>query len=437
MSAKISDQAIAAMLTEAAGAHSPPEGLKDSIRTAVIAAGPSSNQKQKDFPERRFRMTRLAKIAASILVAAAIVAAIVLLTQANETAGVAFADVVQPLLNARTATFRAKMKGTGQPDLEFEMMFMEPGRMRSTTREGMLIIFDFQQGRSVGLDPEDKTALVLEMQNMGKDRDLQSQEMLFFNTREYIRKALENEQKTVKYLGKQTIDGRSAVGYHISQDLIETTLWADVTTQSPIRIETSIMLGEDIISTSIMDHFAFNVELDEALFSLEIPEDYTRETLKIDASKPSEKDIVEMFRVWTAATDGEFPSALNMAAMEEFGQATVDKEVQKMEEELEKRVAEIEKDSKEKPPQLEEELLKYEPDYDIQSSARDSMAVVRGLIFASTLPASSDRHYAGKGVRLGEAGTAIFWYQPEGSQMYRVIYGDLSIREMAEEDLPR
>ena len=382
-------------------------------------------------------MNQRIKIAAVILIILGIGVGIVWLAQGNGRAGFAFADVVQPFLTARTATYKITTKREDRPSQETEVMFMEPGRTRITTREGRLAIFDSQRGRAVHLNPEDKTALVLEMQNMGENRDLQSRAMLLFNTREYIRKALGSEQQTVKYLGKKTIDGRRAVGYRISQDLVEITLWADAITQSPIQIETSFMLGKDNIATHVMDNFAFDVELDEALFSLDIPKGYTRENLKIDASKPSEKDIIEMFRVWTAATDGEFPSALNMAAMEEFGQATVDKEVQKMEEELEKRVAEIEKDSKEKPPQLEEELLKYEPDYDIQSSARDSMAVVRGLIFASTLPASSDRHYAGKGVRLGEADTAIFWYQPESSQMYRVIYGDLSIKEMAEEDLPR
>jgi hypothetical protein len=34
-------------------------------------------------------------------------------------------------------------------------------------------------------------------------------------------------------------------------------------------------------------------------------------------------------------------------------------------------------------------------------------------------------------------GTAIFWYKPKGSQTYKVIYGDLSIKEVAEGDLPR
>ncbi len=418
-------------------------------------------------------MSRIVGIAATILIVVGIGAGILWLTESNGGPSVAFADVVQPFLNARTATFTVRMKVRDLPDQEIEMMFMEPGRMRGTMKEGLTVIFDSQQGKSVSLDPKTKTALVLEMQNMGKDHDLQSEEMLFFNTREYIRKALESEDKTVKYLGKGTIDGRNALGYHISEHLVEITLWADAATQLPIQIETSITLGEDKLMTYIMDHFAFNVELDEALFSVEIPKGYTRENLKIDASKPSEKDIVEMFRVWTEATDGKFPSALNMAAMKEFSEATVNKDIQKYEddmeemtremkkveelvtllnerhskmtaeqretwdEELEKKLAEIEKASKEKPPQLAEKPPIYEPVIDIQTTTSDSMTVTRGLIFVNTLPASSNWHYAGKGVKLGDANTAIFWYNPKGSEAYKVIYGDLSIKEVLPQDLPK
>lgn len=190
-------------------------------------------------------MNRIIKIAASILVVVGVAAGIVWLGQGNGGTGIAFADVVQPFLSARTATLRIRTQGTDQPDSESEMMFMEPGRTRITTRDGRVMVMDSQRGRAVNLNPEDKTALVVEMQNMERGPDLQSRAMQFFNTREYIRKALENEQQTVKYLGNKAIDGRRAVGYQISQDLGEITLWADAITQSPIRIEKSIMMGKD------------------------------------------------------------------------------------------------------------------------------------------------------------------------------------------------
>ncbi len=50
-----------------------------------------------------------------------------------------------------------------------------------------------------------------------------------------------------------------------------------------------------------------------------------------------------------------------------------------------------------------------------------------GLIFAFSQPPEADAHYAGRGVSLGAADKAIFWYRPLGRQKYRVIYGDLSV----------
>jgi hypothetical protein len=55
--------------------------------------------------------------------------------------------------------------------------------------------------------------------------------------------------------------------------------------------------------------------------------------------------------------------------------------------------------------------------------------VQRGVMFANELPPSADAHYAGKGVKLGTADKAVFWYRPKDAKKYRVIYGDLSVRE--------
>ncbi|MEX0977397.1 MAG: hypothetical protein WDZ48_01005, partial [Pirellulales bacterium] len=66
---------------------------------------------------------------------------------------------------------------------------------------------------------------------------------------------------------------------------------------------------------------------------------------------------------------------------------------------------------------------------DMQDLMTKSMAIGRGFVFVSMLPASSDAHYAGKGVKRDTVDAPIFWYKPTGKQSYRVIYADLSIRE--------
>lgn len=46
------------------------------------------------------------------------------------------------------------------------------------------------------------------------------------------------------------------------------------------------------------------------------------------------------------------------------------------------------------------------------------------------LPPQADAHYAGKGISLGAPNTPIFWYKPTGAEKYRVIYADLSVKEL-------
>ncbi len=54
----------------------------------------------------------------------------------------------------------------------------------------------------------------------------------------------------------------------------------------------------------------------------------------------------------------------------------------------------------------------------------------RGMMFTVLLPKEADSHYAGRGVSLGAADTPIFWYRPKDARKYRVIYADLSVREV-------
>jgi hypothetical protein len=66
-----------------------------------------------------------------------------------------------------------------------------------------------------------------------------------------------------------------------------------------------------------------------------------------------------------------------------------------------------------------------------------AMKMARGIMFVTRLPAESNWRYAGEDVKSGGARTAIFWYQPEGSVTYRVIYSDLSVEDVEPEDLPK
>lgn len=56
--------------------------------------------------------------------------------------------------------------------------------------------------------------------------------------------------------------------------------------------------------------------------------------------------------------------------------------------------------------------------------------------FIERLPEGSDYQYVGEDVKLGDADTPVCWWKPPGSTTYRVIYGDLSVRDVEPSDLP-
>ena len=63
-----------------------------------------------------------------------------------------------------------------------------------------------------------------------------------------------------------------------------------------------------------------------------------------------------------------------------------------------------------------------------------ALKVVRGILFTQGL--KGQWVYNGYGTKLGDTEAAVFWYQPEGAATYRVIYGDLTVEEVAPADLP-
>ena len=313
-----------------------------------------------------------------------------------------FAEIIQPFLTARTASFKMTMQVEGAPTQKFDCLYAEPIRMRQTNKEqGAVVISDLQKGKIVTLVPAQKKAFVMELENVPED---QSQFNMFIEIRKRIMEAQESEDTSVDFLGEMKINGRTAIGYHVQKSGVDMTIWADPRTKLPVQMKNS--MGP--VTYTITD-IVFDVELEESLFSQEIPAEYTVHTIQLDASEPTEKDLINLFRVWTEYMDGDLPSAFERNVITEFIQYQRKKMRENGQEPSEKDVMELQKI--------------------IQK-------INRGGMFVQALPAVSDWHYAGKGVKLGDANTAIFWYCPQGSKNYRVIYGDLSIKEVAPENLP-
>jgi outer membrane lipoprotein-sorting protein len=346
--------------------------------------------------------SRITKLAAAAVIIVAVGVVIMQITGSTSV----FAEVIRPLLTARTAAFKVTIKVEGGPTQTEEGVFMEPGRLRQAKPEGTVVITDLQQGRMVVLIPAQKRAVVYEMVNIPDDPgDLN----IFSEIRRRILEAKETEDESVKFLGEREIEGRNAIGYHVEKPGVDITVWADAETKIPIRLENT--MGP---ATYVISDIVFDIELEESQFSLKIPEGYTVHTLQMDCSEPSEKDLIEMFRIWSDHMDGNLPSSLDMSASMEF---------------VRYQQAKMKQDGREP---SEQEMMEK-----IMEMQQTIMKMSRGGMFVQQLPADSDYHYAGKGVKFGDADTPILWYRPEGSETYRVIYGDLTIKDLRPENLPK
>jgi hypothetical protein len=206
----------------------------------------------------------------------------------------------------------------------------------------------------------------------------------------------------IEEIGEQVIDGQKAIGFVGRGRNEEVTIWADPKTAHPIRIE--LKLGQ---MSAIMKNFQFDVPIDETLMTMDVPAGYTLDETEYEMTDATEQDFVESLRIWAEFLgDGVFPNAIGTEnAMKQMPTFGVKMETSNLSEE---QVAQM------------------------------SMTFGKGMVFHQMLDIGGGNwHYAGAGVKLGDANKAVFWYQPEGSSTYRVIYGDLTVKDVAPENLPQ
>ena len=110
--------------------------------------------------------------------------------------------------------------------------------------------------------------------------------------RPLIENALETEDESVEFLGEREIEGLTVIGYYVPgpEHHGDITIWADSETKLPVQIEQS--MGTE---TAVISEIAYDVELDESLFSVQPPKEYS--------APASEEDKEPKFVVIGTVTD--------------------------------------------------------------------------------------------------------------------------------------
>jgi outer membrane lipoprotein-sorting protein len=331
-----------------------------------------------------------------IAAAAAIVIAVTVGILQLGSGTVTWAKVVEPILNARTIICDMIIGNDENNPVSHEIIMGSRIRRTMSNLPNMTMIIDLDSAKMLALDSESKTASYVDIRGDLRDR---TQSYVNF-LRDIITKLKDNPN--IENLGEQIINGHKAVGFTSRGPNEEVTIWADAKTALPIRIY--LRVGQ---MCAILKNFKLDAPVDGSLLSMDVPPGYTKKDTQFDLGNATEQDFVESLRVWAKVLgDGTFPDAIGTEnAMKEM-------------------------------PMLGQKLGKL--NLSEEQGTQMGMAFAKGMLFHQIIDTRGDDwHYAGSGVKLGDASKAVFWYQPKGSQTYRVIYGDLSVKDVAPENLPK
>ncbi|HVJ81554.1 MAG TPA: hypothetical protein VNC50_10830 [Planctomycetia bacterium] len=309
----------------------------------------------------------------------------------SQPAGASFAEMIKPLVEAKSAKFRAVVTMDHQKEMTFTSSFLAPNKIRQENAE-MISVIDMDAGKMLSLMPGIKQALLVEI--TGKKEGARS-ESYFGDLRKLLEEYRTKKSLALQDLGEKEIDGRKAFGFAFVQGGMTTEIWGDAKTHFLLRIEASA--SGPVKWKSTMSDFEFDAPIDPTKFALEAPADYKTIRTKVKAEPATEADFVAALKQLAERSDGELAAGLDGAAMGMTFAKAFMKEM--------------------KGDDAQEKLMQF------------ATEVGRGLTFANALPAEADAHYAGGGVKTTGPKQPVFWYKPGGEGKYRVLSSDLTWSE--------
>ncbi len=210
---------------------------------------------------RLIMKSKVAKLTAAAVIAMAVILGML---EFLGTSSIAWADVVEPLLNAQTAVFDMIIGADGEETVIHDEV--KGSRIRRTVSNitGSDMIIDLEQQKMLILDHGENTAITIELAGLdGIKNYLRNLQNLIVRLQEIPGFSVENQ-------GLQEIDGIEYIAFVAHGDNQTITIWADPQTALPIRIEQKTPNMQ-----IVCDNMQFDVELDEARFSMEVPDGYT------------------------------------------------------------------------------------------------------------------------------------------------------------------
>ncbi|MCK5565104.1 MAG: hypothetical protein KAJ07_07635 [Planctomycetes bacterium] len=335
--------------------------------------------------------SKMTKLAAAAMIIVAIGISFIAI---DRSATPAWADIIQPILDAKNAVMEIVVgdENNGAPVIQDEIM---GSRIRRTVAGiDAVTIIDLETLKILSLDHDEKQATFIDLKGLPK----------IPNYLETIKTLLTEIQTSPGFytedLPEQLVDGINVYGIRAFHPSTELTIWVDAETDLPTRIDQQ---GKQV--KVICRNIQFDVPMDESMFSMDVPDGYKQHQHQLDLTGATEEQFLDYLRILTEIVyDGVFPEDIS----------------------IEYYVKQV--------PLLKEKFDALDISDEEKSELGAEMS--QGLMFIRFFKGQGKWYYRGSGVKLGDAETPIFWYHPRGSETWRIIYGDLHAEDVAEEDLP-
>lgn len=346
---------------------------------------------------------KTAFVAASMIV---IVALIVLEFVGNPVGpSLTFAQVIEPIMKAQTAAYDIVFGPDDGSKPVVHDLVMGSRILRRTAGSRTVTILDLENKRVLQLNEASMEARYIHQTGFSSDQNFPKGITSGGNYLEELKNTIlrlkDMPDFTVEELGRKQLDGREVVGFFASHPTLDMTIWADINTGLPVRIEYNV--GTMHVTYKNMK---FDLPMEEEMFSMEVPAGYTVEKpMAVDLQGTEDSFIKGLRLIAEKLNYGCFPDDVTYESFYKWMTSSpINSQFNAM--------------SKEEALAINLELIKF-------------------IQFTIFFPGEGEWTYRGKGVRLGETETPIFWYRPKGSETYRVIYGDLHVESIAPEKLPQ
>jgi outer membrane lipoprotein-sorting protein len=337
-----------------------------------------------------------------LTVAAVIVIAAFILFHSTTLVNPTFADVIKPLFNAQTIAFDMIFGQEGQAPVMHDIVKGQLIRRTMSNLPNVTMIIDIEGEKMLNLYSEDGSKGMAEFIDIKGPIKEGTKNFLAF-IRDTLKRVQASPDFKAEELPKKEFDGRMLIGFLSKGPNENITIWADPKTALPVRIE--MKLGQQDV---LIKNFEFNIPVDDSLVSMKLPAGFTAKPSQMDLTNPTEQDFIKILEIWAKVLlDGRFPDAVST---QEFLNM-INPMMQKL---TQQGVSE-------------------------QEGQKIGESYAKGMMFLQLfeLQGKGPWHYAGKGVKFGDASKAVFWYKFKDAKTWRVIYGDMSVKDVAEENLPK